>query len=113
MHAVVEARHVHHLGKAATQCLLGTVHALGHGARGIQPVADVLQSACNGGAVLAALFGNLVAYRPHHDRRVVAVGPHQRLHVAVAPFLEETGIAVLALGVDPHVERLGHDHHAQ
>ena len=41
------------------------------------------------------------------------MGTHQGLDVAVAPLLEEAGVAVLALGVDPHVERLGHDHHAQ
>ena len=33
--------------------------------------------------------------------------------VAVGPLAEEAGVAVLALGIDPHVEALGHHHHAQ
>ena len=41
------------------------------------------------------------------------VGSDEVLDVAVAPFLEEAGIAVLALFVNPHVETLGHHHHAE
>ena len=33
--------------------------------------------------------------------------------VLVAPVLEEAGVAILALRVNPHVEALCHDHHAQ
>ena len=36
---------------------------------------------------------------------------HEIGDVAVAPLLEEAGIAVLAFGIDPHVETLGHGHH--
>ena len=44
---------------------------------------------------------------------MVAVGLHQVGNILVGPFVEEAGIAVLALGVQPHVEALGHHHHAQ
>ena len=113
MYAIVESWHVHRLCKAGLQGALGAVHALGDRARGIQAVADVLQVARHVGAALHALLGYLVAYRPHHDARMVAVGQHEVLHILVAPLLEEAGVAVLALRIDPHVERFGHDHHAQ
>ena len=29
------------------------------------------------------------------------------------PVVEETRITILALGIDPHVETLGHDHHTE
>ena len=41
--AVVEARHVHRLCEARLQCLVNTVHALRDGARGVEPVAEILQ----------------------------------------------------------------------
>ena len=43
---------------------------------------------------------------------MVAVVEHKIGDVAVGPFGEEAGVAILALGIDPHVETLGHDHHA-
>ena len=59
------------------------------------------------------LFGNLITYRPHDDGGMVAVGQHQVLNVLLPPVVEETGIAVLALRIDPHVETLGHHHHTE
>ena len=41
------------------------------------------------------------------------MGEHEVGDVARGPLVEEAGVAVLALGIDPHVETLGHDHHAQ
>ena len=64
-------------------------------------------------AFLAPLLGNLVAYRPHHDRRVVAVVQHKVGDVFLCPLLEESGVAVLALRIYPHVETLCHHHHSQ
>ena len=64
-------------------------------------------------AHLAALLGNLVADGPHDDAGVVAVGYDEVGDVTVGPLVEEACVAVLALRVAPHVERLGHDHHAQ
>ena len=113
MHAVVEARNVHSLCETRLQSVLGTIHALRDGTRGVEAVTDVLQVACHVGAALHALLGNLVADAPHHDGGMVAVGQDEVLYVAVAPLLEEAGVAVLALGIDPHIERLCHDHHAK
>ena len=110
---VVEARHIHHLGKTRLQGILRPVHPLGDGARRIQAVADVLQPTGDPPAFLAPLLGNLVADAPHDDAGVVAVVPHEGLHVLVGPFVEEPCIAVPALGIDPHVEALRHDHHPQ
>ena len=113
VHAVVEARHVHHLCEAAAQCLLSLVHALCHRTCGVEPVAEVLQVGSNLGTLLAPLLGNLVAYRPHHDTRVAAVGQHQIGDILVGPLTEKACVAVLALRIDPHVEALSHDHHTQ
>ena len=33
--------------------------------------------------------------------------------VFLRPFLEEAGVAVLALGINPHVETLCHNHHSE
>ena len=62
---------------------------------------------------LAPLFGNLVAYAPHHDGGMVAVVFHEIDDILVSPFLEEGGIAVLAFGIYPHVEALSHNHHTK
>ena len=59
------------------------------------------------------MFGYLVADAPHDDGGVVAVGEHEVGDIARGPLVEEAGVAVLALGIDPHVETLGHDHHTQ
>ena len=42
---------------------------------------------------------------------MIAMVQHQIGDVLHGPFLEEARIAVLALGIKPHVKRLGHDHH--
>ena len=57
------------------------------------------------------LLRYLIAYRPHHYRGVVAMVEHEVGNVLVSPLLEEARIAVLALRIYPHIERLRHDHH--
>ena len=88
------------------------VEALGDGARGVELVAERLQPSGYFEALFAALFRDLVAYRPHDDRGVVAVGEDEVGDILISPVVEEAGVAVFALGIDPHVEALGHDHHA-
>ena len=61
----------------------------------------------------AFLFRNLVANRPHHNAGVVTVIQNKVCHIFHGPFLKETGIAVLTLRINPHIERLGHHHHTQ
>ena len=113
MHAVVESWHVHHLCETTLEGILRTVHTLCDRTCGVEPVADVLQVAGYLAPFLAPLLRNLVAYRPHHDGGVITVSQHEVRHIPVAPLLEETGIAVLALRIDPHVEALRHHHHTQ
>ena len=112
MNAIVETWHVHGLGHATLQGLLGSVHALSNRTCGVECVAETLQADADLSAYLAVLLRNFVADRPHHDGGVVAVGLHQIGDVLLGPLVEETGIAVLAFGVLPHVETLGHHHHA-
>ena len=38
---------------------------------------------------------------------------HEVFNILVSPLAEETGVTVLALGINPHVERFGHHHHTQ
>ena len=113
MDTVVEARHIHHLGKTVLQRFVGTVHALCDRTCGVEAVAEILQILRELTASGVVLFRNLVTYRPHDDGRMVAVGQHEVLDILLPPLLEETGVAVLALGVDPHVEALGHHHHTE
>ena len=113
LRAVVHARHFGHLGKARVQGVVYAVHAVGDGARLVVKAYLLLQVAQHLGPVLHALFGYFVAHAPHHDAGVQAVGLDEVLDVAVAPLPEEAGVAVLALWIDPHVEALGHDHHAE
>ena len=44
---------------------------------------------------------------------MIAVRQHQMGEVALAPFVEILRVTVLAFGIAPHVETLGHDHHSQ
>ena len=104
MYAIVEARHVHGLRHTTFQRSLSSVHALGYRARRVELVAEVLQSDGNLAAFLAALLRNLVAYRPHHDAGMVAVGQYEIGDVFVGPLTEEAGVAILALRINPHIE---------
>ena len=113
MDAIVESRNVHHLGKARLQRSLGTIHALSDRTGGVVLMAEVLQALGYLNALLAPLFGYLVAYAPHHDGGMVAMMLHEIDDILVCPFLEEGGIAVLAFGIYPHVETLGHHHHTE
>ena len=113
MHPIVKARHIHHLSKAALQCLLCAVHTLCDRTGGIELMAQLLQMAGYLTAFLATLFGDLIADAPHDDARVVSVDKHEVRDISVGPLVKETGIAILALRIEPHVETLGHDHHTQ
>ena len=113
MYTIVEARHVHHLCHAAAEGTLSLVHALRDGTGGVERVDETLQADAELATHLAALLGNLVADGPHDDGGVVAVGYDEVGDVPISPLVEEAGVAVLALRIAPHVERLGHDHHAQ
>ena len=113
IHAVVKSWDVHHLCEARFQRVLGTVHALCDLSGRVEAMADVLQTSCDGDALLAPLFRYLVADGVHHQRGMVAVVAYEVLDVLVGPLVEEAGVAVLALRIAPHVEALGHDHHAQ
>ncbi len=45
--------------------------------------------------------------------RMVAVVLHQVGDILVAPLLEELGVAILALRINPHIEALCHYHHTE
>ena len=110
---VVQSRHVHRWQETRCHSVVRAVAALCDGACGVQLVTQVLQVGCHLASASHALLRNLVAYAPHNDAGVVAVGHHQVGDVLVGPFFEEACVAVFALGIYPHVEALGHDHHAQ
>ena len=74
-------------------------------------MAKPLQLDADLASLLAPLLRNLVTYRPHHNRRVIAVIEHEVSNILLSPLAEEAGIAVLAFRIEPHVERLGHHHH--
>lgn len=44
---------------------------------------------------------------------MVAMMPYEILYILVSPVVEEPCIAVLALGVDSHIETFSHYHHSQ
>ena len=113
MDAVVEAWNIHRRSYTTLDGSLGMVESLCHRTGGVEGMAGVLKVLGNLLALGAALLRNLVTYRPHDDTRMVAVGEYEVLDVFLPPVLEEAGIAVLALRIEPHVKTLGHHHHAQ
>ncbi|CCZ11385.1 putative uncharacterized protein [Prevotella sp. CAG:1092] len=113
VYTIVEARHIHGLGKARVDGVVGTVDALSDRTRRVELMADILKVLSHFCAALHALLRNFVADAPHHDRRMVAMSQHKVCHVLVAPLLEESGVAIFAFRINPHVEALGHDHHTE
>ena len=113
MYTIVEARNVHYLGKSTLQGSLSLVHTLGYRAGWIVLMTDILQMLGNLHTLLAPLLRNLVTDTPHNDARMVAMMLHQIGHIPVAPFLEELGVAILALRINPHIEALCHYHHTE
>ena len=113
MYAIVEARNVHHLGKSTLQGSLSLIHTLGYRAGWVVLMTDILQMLGNLHTLLAPLLRNLVTDTPHNDARMVAMVLHQIGHIPVAPLLEELGVAILALRINPHIEALSHYHHTE
>ena len=113
MYTIVEARHIHGLGKARADGVVGAVDALSDWARRVELMADILKVLSHFCAALHALLRNLVADAPHHDRRMVAMSQHEVCHVLVAPLFEESSVAFFAFRINPHVEALSHNHHAE
>ena len=113
MYAIVEARNIHHLGKSTLQGSLSLVHTLGNRAGRIILMTDILQMLGYLHTLLAPLLRNLVTDAPHDDARMVAMVLHQIGDIPVTPFLEELGVAILALRKNPHIEALSHYHHTE
>ena len=113
MYAIVEARYIHYLGKAALQGIFCLIHALGNRTGWVVLMTDILQTLSNLHTLLAPLFRNLVTDAPHHDARMVAVVLYQIGDILIAPLLEKLGIAVLAFRINPHIETLCHHHHTE
>ena len=113
MYAIVEARYIHGLGKAALQGIFCPIHALGNRTGRVIQMTEVLQTLGNLHTLLAPLLRNLVTDAPHHDARMIAVVLYQIGDILIAPLLEELGVAVLALRINPHIETLCHDHHTE
>ena len=113
MYAIVEARYIHGLGKAALQGIFCPIHTLGYRAGRVILMTDILQMLGYLHTLLAPLLRNLVTDAPHHDARMVAMVFHQIGDILIAPLLEELGVAVLALRINPHIEALCHDHHTE
>ena len=124
MQAIVETWHVACLPYTASHWSLALIQSLGHRTSTVETMDEVLHPQCIFKAYFIALIRNFVADRIHDVRCVVAVEQHEVGDVAFPPslaiavdmlgidLLEETGIAVLALRIDPHVERLCHHHHS-
>ena len=89
------------------------VEALGNGASRVYLMAQILQLLADSESLGIALFWNLITYRPHDDRGVIAIGKNKVGDVKFIPIVKEARVAVLALGIHPHIEALGHDHHTQ
>ena len=113
MYAIVEARYIHGLGKAALQGIFCPIHALGNRTGRVILMTEVLQTLSNLHTLLAPLLRNLVTDAPHDDARMVAVVLYQIGDILVAPLLEELGVTVLALRINPHIEALCHHHHTE
>lgn len=113
MYAIIEARYIHGLGKAALQGIFCPIHALGNRTGRVILMTEVLQMLGYLHTFLAPLLRNLVTDAPHDDARMVAVVFHQIGDILIAPLLEELGVAVLALRINPHIETLCHDHHTE
>ena len=111
MYAVVESGHLHRLSKTAVKRVFCAIHALSDGSGRVQLVTESLQLFGYLPAFLAPLFRNFITNRPHHNTRVVAMVQHQVGDILQRPFLEETRITVLALGINPHIKALCHHHH--
>ena len=76
MYAIVEARHIHYLGKSTLQGSLSLIHTLGNRTGWVVLMTDILQMLSNLHTLLAPLLRNLVADTPHDDARMVAVMLH-------------------------------------
>ena len=113
MYAIVEARYIHGLGKAALQGIFCPIHALGNRTGRVIQMTEVLQTFGNLHTLLTPLLRNLVTDAPHHDARMIAVVLYQIGDILIAPLLEELGVAVLAFRINPHIETLCHDHHTE
>ena len=113
MYAIVEARYIHGLGKATLQGIFCPIHTLGYRAGRVILMTDILQMLGYLHTLLAPLLRNLVTDAPHHDARMVAMVFHQIGDILVAPLLEELGVTVLALRINPHIEALCHHHHTE
>ena len=111
--AVVEPGDVERRYQSRPHGVVHHVHALGHRPCRVEAMAQRHEMTRLPGAPLRRLIGYLVAYAPHHDAGVIAVVEQQVGDVLIAPLVEEQRIAVPAFGVAPHVEALGHHHHAQ
>ena len=121
---VVETRDVGLLPYAAEHRAFATIHTLRAGTCAIKLMDDLLHQFRIFVAHFVVLFGYLVADAPHNDAGMVAMHEDEVGEVALPPgfaravdgglidLLEEAAVAVLALGIDPHVHRFGHDHHA-
>ena len=113
MYTIVEARHIHGLCKTALQGIFCPIHTLGNRTGRIVLMTELLQMLGDLYTLLTPLLRNLVTDTPHHDARMVAVVLYQIGDILIAPLLEELGIAVLALRINPHIETLCHHHHTE
>ena len=112
MRTIVETCHVHHSCHVIIHYSIRSIHTLGYRTRRILTVADVLKHAGKFRATVSVpLVGNLIAYTPHHDTRIVAVMTDQIHQVLLYPFIKYLVISVLHLGTFPFIERFCHHHH--
>ena len=111
-HAVVEAGDVHLVGELVLDRVVDLVEARRDGPGRVFLVTDVGEPLRDLPAVRVRLLEHLVPDAPHHDARVVAVPADHVAQVALAPLVEVLAVAVLELGLPPHVERLVHHQEA-
>ena len=110
---VVEAGDIEGGGESIVEYRTYLVHAAGYRTGGIELVYKILEHGQLAHASGAPLRRNLIAYRPHHHRRTVAVVLHHIGDVAFGPLVEYRAVAVGRLRTEtPVVEGFNHQHHA-
>ncbi len=110
---IVEAGYVEGGGESVGKHGVNLVHSAGHGARRVEAVHKVLKHQQFAHTVGPPLRGHLVANRPHHHRRTVAVMLHHVGDVAFGPTVENRAVTVGRLWPEaPVVKGFDHKHHA-
>ena len=109
---IVQPRNIHRRHKTVVYSRSKTVQTLRHWTRMVEPVAKLLHLSAQSDGCRVRLFIDLIAYRPHHNGRMVAEEADKRFEVPSPASVEDKVVAVPAFRLAPFVERLRHHHHS-